>query len=161
VTIFREEIRTNSAIRFIVGGAGTGSPAPANSNALTGRGFGIEIARTSTTNVYPAASIRARLFAHDGTNYFTSDYTTDFAALNNNQFILNYTTNGTVSLRFSTAGNAPARPSTTPVLTLTNGPVGSFSVGQYIEYVSVNASDVAPAGTTDCIYLGGMLEVKN
>jgi hypothetical protein len=161
VTIVRDEIRTNAAIRFIVGGAGTGSPAPANSNALTGRGFGIEIARTSTTNMWPAASIRARLFAHDGTNYFTSDYTTDFAALNNNQFILNYTTNGTVSLRFSTAGNAPARPSTTPVLTLTNGPVGSFTVGQYIEYVSVNASDVAPAGTTDCIYLGGMLEVKN
>ena len=156
-----DAITTNSFARFIVGGTGTGAVAPANSNALSTRGFGVEITRTSTTNVWPASTLRARLFAHDGTNYYTSSYTDDFFAFNNqHQFIINYTTNGLVTLQTSSANRAPSRPSATPVLTLTNGPTTAFG-GAYIEWVAVNRSDIAPATQLHTIYYGGMVEVKD
>jgi hypothetical protein len=158
-----DTLTTNSVARLIVGGTGfTGAaPAPANSNALSARGFGVEIARTSTTNVWPAPSLRARLFAHDGTNYYTSDYTADFNDFDvQTQFIINYRTNGTVTLQASHSNRAPSRPSATPVLTLTNGPTTTFG-SPFIDWVAVNRSDIAPAASLHTIYYGGMVEVKD
>ena len=160
-----DTITTNSVVRLIVGSGGfqNAAPllAPANSNALSARGFGVEIARTSTTNVHPSATLRARLFAHDGTNYYTSSYTDDFFAFSHQQqFIVNYTTNGTVTLQTSSSSVAPSRPSATPVLTLTNGPTTTFG-GAFIDFATVNRSDIAPAASLHTIYYGGMVEVKD
>jgi hypothetical protein len=156
---------TNSVARLIVGSGGfqNAAPllAPADSNALSARGFGVEIARTATTNVYPLPTLRARLFAHDGTNYHTSAYTSDFHAFDyQQQFIVNYSTNGLVTLQRVGSLVAPSRPSSTPELTLTNGPTSTFG-GAFIDWAAVNRSDIAPTNTLHTIYYGGMVEVKD
>jgi hypothetical protein len=144
------------------GAAGGSAPLPANSNALTARGFGVEFTRTSTTNVSPAATVRARLFAHDGSSYSTSAYTADFAGDENYQHnVIVSSSNGVVRLYLGTgaAYKSPARPSTTPLLTLSNGPAAGGS--QYIEVASVNTTTNAPATAPPFILFNSMVEVKD
>jgi hypothetical protein len=148
--------KTNSVFRLVVGAPESGSPAPANANAITNRGFGVEVeGLTSSTS-------RMRLFAHDGTNYSTSSYTSTLT--NGSQFqnhiIVDNTTNGTVSLYLSVSpiNKSPSRPSTTPVLTMTGGPTNSFG-GSFVNATCVNSSNASSDGFFTVFY-GGMLEVR-
>jgi hypothetical protein len=148
-----------NAIRLVVGGNGA-VPAPANSNALTGRGFGVEITRDGVT----AGEANLRLFSHDGTNYTTSSFSTNFTmtSARQMQLLLSKGTNGVIQLFFShaAASKAPSRPSTTPLLTLSNGPSGT-AVGAFIDLVTVNNSTSAPVNANTLYFYNGMVEVKD
>ena len=148
-----------NAIRLVVGGNG-GVPAPADSNALTGRGFGVEITRTGVT----AGEANLRLFSHDGTNYTTSSFSTNFTMTSARQMQLLITkgTNRVIELFFShaAASKAPSRPSTTPLLTLSNGPSGT-AAGAFIDLVTVNNSTSAPVNANTLYFYNGMVEVKD
>jgi hypothetical protein len=148
-----------NAIRLVVGGNGA-VPTPANSNALTGRGFGVEITRDGVT----AGEANLRLFSHDGTNYTTSSFSTNFTmtSARQMQLLLSKGTNGVIQLFFShaAASKAPSRPSTTPLLTLSNGPSGT-AVGAFIDLVTVNNSTSAPVNANTLYFYNGMVEVKD
>jgi hypothetical protein len=171
VATIRSSLVGDSAIRFIVGAPAGGVPQPAQSNALTNRGFGVEF----SPGVGPAAfdgstNARARIFAHNGTNYSTSAYTADFPSFfissqAQTQFIVSCSTNGLVTLRMSatdasTGLKAAGRPSTTPVLTLSNGPTDGTG-GPLVSLFSVNSSTNAPASRPEMVFYNGFIEVKN
>jgi hypothetical protein len=148
-----------NCIRLVVGGNG-GVPAPADSNALTGRGFGVEITRNSAT----AGEANLRLFSHDGTSYTTSSFSANFTmtSVRQMQLVLLKGINGVIELFFShaQASKAPSRPTTTPLLTLSNGPSGT-AAGGFIDLVTVNSSTSGPTNPNTLYFYNGMAQVKD
>jgi hypothetical protein len=171
VATIRSQLVGDSVIRFVVGAPAGGVPPPAQSNAITIRGFGVEFSPGAGPAAFDGTTnARARLFAHNGTNYSTSAYTADFPAFFINsqsqaQFIVSSSTNGLVTLHMSatdssTGIKSAGRPSTTPVLTLSNGPTDGAG-GPFVSLFSVNSSTNAPASRPEMVIYNGFIEVKN
>ena len=125
-----------SGIRFIVGGTG-GVPTYWDQDALLKQGFGLEFR-------YLASGSEARLFAHNGTAYSTSNWTGtnvggQFQTLC--QFIVQSDGAGNISAYISTAQGQPPRPSTAATLTLTGGPTTTGPASaHYVDIVAVTNS---------------------
>ena len=171
VATIRSQLVGDSVIRFVVGAPAGGVPPPAQSNAITIRGFGVEFSPGAGPAAFDGTTnARARLFAHNGTNYSTSAYTADFPSFfissqSQAQFIVSSSTNGLVTLHMSaTDGSAglksAGRPSTTAVLTLSNGPTDGTG-GPLVSLFSVNSSTNAPASRPEMVIYNGFIEVKN
>jgi hypothetical protein len=160
-----EDVAEGNVVRLIVGSPDT--VAPANSNAITTAGFGVEFTRSTTnTNAWPAATTKARLFAHDGTTYRTSSYTPDFRGEFASQvaFVVAKTTAGVVTLHMDTSilshGVAPQRVPLAPVLTITNGPSGGNGA-QSVDFITANTSTNAHAVPNVAFFYNGMVEIKD
>jgi hypothetical protein len=136
----------NHLVRIIVGG-NSGVPATANNNAISSRGFGLELS-------FQNSRTEARLFAHDGTTYSTSAYTGSAVAsvyglssfaigsdgLGNIYFDSSYIDGN----NFTSSQNSP--PPFSRLLTLSGGPtgLGGGTLG-YIDIAAINSATSAPA----------------
>ena len=168
VATIRSQLVGDSVIRFVVGAPAGGVPPPAQSNAITIRGFGVEFSPGAGPAAFDGTTnARARLFAHNGTNYSTSAYTADFPSFfissqSQAQFIVSSSTNGVVTLHMNATDGlkSAGRPSTTAVLTLSNGPTDGTG-GPFVSLFSVNSSTNAPALRPEMVIYNGFIEVKN
>ena len=140
------------AIRLIFGGNG-GVPAPADSNALTTRGFGVEF-------VYSTNQVKARLFANDGTNYTTSSLTTfNHSSLAMTAFVVRSDGTGNVSLYINSSASVAPRPPADATVSISNGPTSSTGAGQYVDFVAVgNSTGTNTSGSAG--FFNGYIQVK-
>jgi len=145
-----------SGIRFIVGGTG-GEPTYWDQNALWKQGFGLEFR-------YLASGSEARLFAHNGTTYSTSNWTGtnvggQFQTLC--QFIVQSDGTGNISAYISTAQGQPPRPSTTATLTLTGGPTTTGPASaHHVDIVAVTNSTGGGIAASSAVVLASYLNAN-
>lgn len=145
------DVRSGSnggVVRLIVGdtGATTGSPpATGSQNALSARGFGIEVYWSSVNN-----RAELKLFAHNGTSYVTSAGVAFGASAptfeGTHTLLVTSDANGNISAYGDSTGGAFIGASR-PVLlqTLSGGPSGSTLFGgSHITTVTTNHGTVAP-----------------
>jgi hypothetical protein len=157
-TLGFNQIFSNGVVRLTVGNPST--PALAASNALSGKGFGVEFARSATTS-----DIRARLFAHDGTSYTNSAYTSDFSIGGGDRQIavlVSKTAAGAISLHLglpATGNLAPPRISATSSVSL-NFPITGSTDGPWIDLVA-HSGNTNNAGDTVVIFYNGMVQMKD
>jgi hypothetical protein len=130
------------SFRIIFGGNG-GVPAPADSNALSTLGFGMEIK-------YESGSPKWRLFAHNGTTYTTSPSWQTFpgnpSSLGDSfACVIESNGAGTISARvgYGFGPNADLRNATAH--SIAGGPTGlGDSTNSYVDLVAVNPATGAP-----------------
>jgi hypothetical protein len=157
-TLGFNQIFSNGVVRLTVGNPST--PALAASNALSTKGFGVEFARSATTS-----DIRARLFAHDGTTYTNSAYTSDFSIGGGDRQIavlVSKTAAGAISLHLglpATGNSAPPRISATSSVSL-NFPITGSTDGPWIDLVA-HSGNTNNAGDTVVLFYNGMVQVKD
>ena len=149
---FLNPFDSSHAIRLIFGGNG-GVPAPADSNALTSRGFGVEF-------VYSTNQVKARLFANDGTNYTTSSLTTfNHTSLAMTAFVVRSDGTGNVTLHINSSSSVAPRPPAAATVSITGGPTSSSGAGQYVDFVAVgNSTGTNTSGSAG--FFNGYIQVK-
>jgi hypothetical protein len=133
----------NSRARIIFGGNG-GVPATADANALTTRGFGLEMGNPTSTGH------SGRLFAHNGTTYTTGAW---FPLWSGNPagvypltFILTSDGAGTITLYYSLAwAGSRSNLSTTSI---SGGPTVMTGSLAWLDIVAVNPSTGTPVSMT-------------
>jgi hypothetical protein len=124
-------LAAGQAIRIILGDdAATTAPTNSTQNAISTRGFGLEVYNDSGTK-------KIRLFAHDGTTYSTSAGVSgyQFFYTYSMQFYVKNDSSGKVYLYYAESsaenGLVPSLPSS-PIITLTGGPTSVTSAKRYV-----------------------------
>jgi hypothetical protein len=133
---------SEKSFRIIFGGNG-GVPAPADSDALSTLGFGMEIK-------YVSGSPKWRLFAHNGTTYTTSPSWQTFPG--NPSILIDFVAcviesngAGTISARVGYGVGANADLRNAAVHSITGGPTGQGSLNDsYVDLVVVNPTTGGP-----------------
>ena len=131
---------------------GTGIPA-AESNALSGKGFGWEIYWNGSNMVFGLFAYNTSYITTDGASGRSSPILTGLSASSTDAFlhvIIGLSSAGVVSAwtAFSNNPTTPMRPSGTPTLTLAGGPTSGFFATEGIQWGLMNHSTVAATVST-------------
>lgn len=139
-----------TAIRIVMESSITAKTNLADTDAIQNKGWGVEI-RSGAGNTYDQ---NIRLVYHDGTNYsstaavpFITGITKTFFTL-----ILENAGAGVMRVYAATNGVPGSRPSTTPILEITNGPTGNLAAGGLFLQAAQPSTNAVPLSSSAIIY---------
>lgn len=145
----------SGVVRILIAGIEANYTRLADVPALANKGWGVEIG--------PATNqVRGiRIVSHDGTNYTAGAWAGSFltSSTDGSFSLILENAGGGVMRVYATAGGPWRAPSRTPILTATNGPVGTTGSGGFF-FAAVNPSTNALPMTTAAKLYGGA-EVLN